>query len=615
METKKRNIIIVIIILVIILGVILFLWLRSRSLETTSTENRGKFALFTPQKNKNITGNGGRGSGSGSGFDTTNTSNSNTTGISGNNPTIIETIKNIFSGNGSNNGNANNKINFNTTGTGTNLTNQVVNKDGLPVDVINTTGGGATNVGTGTSTTGGSTTTPSDTDMCSNISGFQATIPTGKRLTFRIKEPEGDVTYEEDGTLIADERIFPQPDPNNPFSIVSISSQGLFNMPTKIKIKECLNLIPDTSSTIDTNLLRCAPAPKKYVTPAGIKPGSDEDNMNRVMERYWDMWTYPERYIANCTWSDTEKQAEFEKGKTDIRNTFSKLGELIAIDRTVQLAKVARDAIISDNERYTSLFEDCKKIVNEFLGGRLNAFKMQLSHNNAKTTLKELITTNQISLSNKELRGVLLRELSNTKNPQFKENILDQEPGNISWYHAKTDDYTKDLMQTEVSFIRAKNQPVTYVAANPSNGVDISVPRPPANHYAYNGAYITKFPKNIWEMLEQDKQKNLYCMLNGWLASYPLQPDKYTGFDEGDPDDSGAMLSYGVLCDNIPPLPLVSPYINKDAIHQSSSVSVSDSGPIKAAPTSQKVYQQTNRSNWYSFSRINAIFEFFKDEE
>ncbi len=613
METKKRNIIIAIIILVIILGVIFFLWLRSRSLQITNTENRGKFALFAPQKNKNITGNGGRGSGTGSGFDTIDTSNTNTTGISGNKPTIIETIKNIFSGNGTNNGNTNNKVNFNTIGTGTNLKNQVVNKDGLPVDVVNTTGGGVINVGTGTSTTGGFTTT-SDADMCSNISGFQSTIPTGKRLTFRIKEPEGDVTYEEDGTLIADERIFPKPDPNNPILGFSISSQGLFGMTTKIKIKECLNLIPDTSSVTGNNLLRCAPAPKKYVTPTGVIPGSDEDNMNRVMERYWDMWTYPERYIANCTWTDTEKQEEFEKGKTDIRNTFSKIGELIAIDRTVQLAKVAQNAIISDNERYTHLFEDCTKLVNEFWGnGRLNVIKMQGSHNIAKKTLKDLITTNQISLSSKELRAVILRELSNTKNPQFKENILDQEPGNISWYHAKTDNYTKDLIQTEVSFIRAQNKTVTYVAG--SGSINSVVPKPPANNYAYSGAYLTKFPKNIWEMIDQDKQKNLYCMLNGWLTSYVLQPDKYTGFDEGDPDDAGAMLTYGVLCDNITTPPFVSAYINKDAIYQSVSNRVEDSGPLKAAPTSQGVYQQITRSNWYSFSRINAIFEFFKDEE
>lgn len=342
MENMKQKIIAIIMLCVVVAGLV---WLTMRVQKTTDPQT-GKTGvqLFTKKnpgdrevKNQGATGNSKPGDNNG------NTTDENTKPVS-----IIENIINTITG--KNNFSGENTTSANSGGLGKTLLGLLLGEDGLPLGGVG-----------GTSGTGSTGTSGDNTGTGTDGSGTNGNVP-GIDIPIEITDNE------DSNTLVRAE-----------------CSPGVYV--SKLSRKQDLDIQLKLGHRTEASL---SDEEKELRTWQPTSLEIDEDNMKRVLHRYWDIWSYPDNYLkldgSECgSWTDSGSvaQSDFIKdglekvivneqtianNKREVRRSFAALSTMVSSTFSVSQSEGQLLVAKEDNNRYKSLINDCRVIRAQFEG-------------------------------------------------------------------------------------------------------------------------------------------------------------------------------------------------------------------------------------------------------
>lgn len=107
----------------------------------------------------------------------------------------------------------------------------------------------------------------------------------------------------------------------------------------------------------------------------GLTP--DENRMNYVIKKTWDLWEYPERFIldnAPTLWT-SEQNAKFLGRKNAVRAKFNAAKDTIPSEWEVSKNEESAASYKSDNAKIDQLIRDCNKMRELFIGDPGNSIK------------------------------------------------------------------------------------------------------------------------------------------------------------------------------------------------------------------------------------------------
>jgi hypothetical protein len=423
----------------------------------------------------------------------------------------------------------------------------------------------------------------------------------------------------------------------------------------------------------------------------------DNDNMQRVLHRYWDIWSYPKNYLKpegtgdslECgTWTDTSGESKYDAfkagiinentvntAKREVRKDFSAISMIVST--TFSSNQSTNQVLIAekDNERYNSLLNDCRVIRGQFEGGytydisgtkRIDIPQYYKQGSSLSIfpfvttgkvwTHKEIITDLKKRIKDtKDLGGLIRTDIikSTLQSGELDTNILTQtEIGDISYLKDKNNpDY-------DVTYDFPKNKAENISVFKDAEDARYSLTRYPklqyggengnqeirgstfwsGNQLAMNfnpGMYMIAEPQSIWELLDQDKNKVLFCRLNKFMG-------QWAGI-ESNSNPASYVNSHGINCDNNlsatkaeidamneeykklvekvennRPIFFIYPFKNN------TPKNIADERKIFKLPSSYYAFEHGTtmfqfyafaRDNWYTNSVQNVVFEFIKDED
>ncbi len=526
-ENRKKIIIYIVLLLIllaIIFGVVVLIKNKSSQSSTTpDTADKNLFGYFT--KNKNQTSSDQLSNGT--------TVVSNGTTVTSNSSTgFIQNVINTITGNGANQNNSNNTngttnsgsdtvngggtTTFNV-GNGTSTTVSDVTVDtvtGLPTDGITvgnaTNTGGGTGLGTSTttSTTGGgvgvgtgTTGTVEDT-LCRDTDTIQ----------YRVKQPQGDVVFAEDGELIIDDRSFPA-------GTLAISAQGLWNGSQYIKIKECI----PAEDTVDVapfdpivdDLSGQAPLDACRSIANTNNPTATEMR-DCALYRTWNVWTYPDNYIKASNWNDENvDRIQFQKAKTKIRTEFNNIVEKISSERSLANTEYDLKSLITFKQSLSSFYDDCKLLRSKL------AILLAPGLTGKPVSHKQIADT--LALQYDDFKTLDMKNVIRNVSIDPLSSMLGTPAGSFAEVNFINGTSVPDLALLQP--IADKKLPTSLVDTpknNPYRGADMNYPVDPGLHkdgisYSF---YQKKQPQSVLDLFQRDEDLNLFCKLTDASLSY-----------------------------------------------------------------------------------------------
>jgi hypothetical protein len=342
MENFKQKIVAMVILILVVGGLVwLTMFLKNKNIDTQTGEKTG-ISLFTKKNTgtKQVKNQGSIG-------------NQNTTDFTGNDTTkpvsIIENIIQTITGNGGGSNNNTNTTDSNAVsvnqggGIGQAIRNFFLGNDGLP------TGGNGNSVASSLNDGGVSP---------AGVTGQE--IP-GIDLPVEVLNLTGD--------------DIPRAECSPAVYVSKLTRKQDLELQIKLGIKKLETLTDEE---------------QEFQKWKPTKLEQDEDDMKRVLHRYWDVWSYPDNYLkpegGECgTWSDnTTTESDFFKqsadnitvnentinnAKREVRKSFSALSTIVSSTFSVNQSEGQRLIAQNDNLRYDDLLNDCRVIRGQFEGG------------------------------------------------------------------------------------------------------------------------------------------------------------------------------------------------------------------------------------------------------
>jgi hypothetical protein len=437
----------------------------------------------------------------------------------------------------------------------------------------------------------------------------------------------------------------------------------------------------------------------------------DEDNMRRVLERNWDMWSYPTSYLKDCQWAGYEDkdasqtQNSFDKAKRKVRDTFASISAMVGSQYTYQEAQNFLLTTTSTINRYKDTIADCKLIRGLFedpsgtttgVPGYPYNWENDEIRRQKNEADKIWVRHPQIreDIANRVKKGDLKNKI---KNDALRAELgITDENANQSMLTGHINFFNRDGKKlVNINNVGFKGWDAT--GSRSGQEMQFTVPHPEESwrqrialdtdteiknrggtlyqvcHYDeecgtrqsimatnnYPGIYMVRLPQSIWDMLRQDRSKNLFCTLNNMMHNWSYQEWEITkGITSVVGTRNATLESYGIMCDNnfiqdervelfhaFPPLEysVGAVRVTVDRLRKVYKLNpyydIVDSGKKTSdpkwdqitlptylniqpwwimedsAPGTLEIITTGSRDNWYSLSPIKARFDFFKDDE
>lgn len=635
MENIKQKIIAVIILILVVAGLIwLTMFLKNKNTDTETGEKTG-IALFTKKNpgTKQVKNQGSIGSEN----DSDLTGNDTTKPVS-----IIENIIQTITGNNNTNTSNTEGVSVEKKGIGQAIRDFFLGNDGLPAGQVDT-----------------------------QVDGLRVSEKDPLALIGESEPAFIDTTTEEDDS------IGRECAPKVYVSKITRKNELEEQIKTGKRKKETL-------SDIEQDLLAWKPSGDEI----------DEDNMRRVLERNWDMWSYPTSYLKDCQWTGYEQedasqvQNEFDKAKRQVRDTFSSISIMVGSQYTYQEAQNFLLTTRSTIDRYKDTISDCRLVRGLFedpSGTTTGVTGYAYNWNNEKP--EDIHKDIRLDIAKRVKNGDLKNKIKNDslraelgiEDPNANQSALSTQvrnfsrdgkkivaPENCGWGGDTSidgqeqqfcvltgEDKQRKALDTDTWI---KNRGGTlYEVCHYDQECGTSNSIMATNNFP--GIYMVRLPQSIWDILRQDRSKNLFCTLNNLSHQWAFQEWEITRGEESIANTHVKSLnSYGIMCDNnfiqddritlfrnVPTQfhPLVpnfilrpgakvytlNPYYDlkkiEEGVESKNLITLPNyttfdfgltnlgiEGNAKAATITTQ-----NRDNWYSLDPIKARYDFFKDDE
>lgn len=335
----------------------------------------------------------------------------------------------------------------------------------------------------------------------------------------------------------------------------------------------------------------------------------DEDDMRRVLERNWDMWSYPTSYLKDCQWAGYEDkdasqaQNSFEKAKREVRDTFASISIMVGSQYTYQEAQNFLLTTRSTIDRYKDTISDCRLVrglfedpsgtttgvrgypynwTNTYLEERKQQGEEHYVwslHSEIRKDIAERVKKGDLKnkIKNEGLRAELGitddsanqsalstpiknftrndKKIVNTTNYYWDWDGKSSTGTSEQQFHVvlldndKANRMTLDTDTTDVNDKDTLQNPNNTVCSwqndDECGGNGHSVRA--ANNFP--GIYMVRLPQSIWDILRQDQSKNLFCTMNKMMHTWAFQ-EQQVGAGMIAFSHIKNLESYGVMCDN-----------------------------------------------------------------
>lgn len=237
-----------------------------------------------------------------------------------------------------------------------------------------------------------------------------------------------------------------------------------------------------------TQLFNWAKAVSKRTTTAA----DDLSKRDFTLSVVWDVWTNPDVYITNTSWNNTD----FLQKKNIIRTNYVGIQNDISIPYSMQQAEQSVRQLQTAIDATKKLANDCETMRDLISRNRFTG-------NDAHDKLLQVLKTNKNKFVTNAIRESLdSNSILSTPPGVYPEGVACRtefgRPGPWQWAGNHTD--------------RMCRQDAGIENQDAQNGGQLS--------YASDNEYQTQPARDIWEVLDQDNARQLFCTFNQYLADF-----------------------------------------------------------------------------------------------